>query len=43
MVTCYVGEEAPVYLLAVLAKGRRENFNAAEIAVFRQIAAVLSG
>ena len=33
----YVGLRAPVYLLALLSKGDRENFTAAEIAAFKAV------
>ena len=35
VVTAYFGADAPVYLLALLSKGERANFTAAEIAAFR--------
>ncbi len=33
----YVGDDTPVYLLAVLSKGDRENFVAAEIAQMKTV------
>jgi hypothetical protein len=35
VVTAYFGPNAPVYLVALLSKGERGNFSAAEIAGFR--------
>src|SRR4051812_20030324 len=35
VVTAYFGAAAPVYLVALLSKGERANFGAAEIAAFR--------
>jgi len=37
----YVGLRAPVYLLALLSKGDRENFSAAEIAGFKAVTAAI--
>src|SRR5436190_12677819 len=37
VVTAYFGADAPVYLLALLSKGERANFNAAEIAAFKKL------
>lgn len=37
VVTAYFGAHAPVYLLALLSKGERANFSAAEIAAFRKL------
>ena len=34
----YAGENVPVYLLAILSKGERANFSAAEVNAFRQFA-----
>jgi hypothetical protein len=36
VVTAYFGPDAPVYLVALLSKGERANFSAAEIAAFRK-------
>ncbi|MFD2183607.1 type II toxin-antitoxin system RelE/ParE family toxin [Rhodoplanes azumiensis] len=36
VVTAYFGSDAPVYLIAVLSKGERANFSAAEVAAFKQ-------
>jgi hypothetical protein len=36
VVTAYFGSAAPVYLVALLSKGERANFTAAEIAAFKQ-------
>jgi hypothetical protein len=38
VVTAYFGPHAPVYLVALLSKGERGNFTAAEIAKFRTLA-----
>jgi hypothetical protein len=35
VVTAWFGPDAPVYLLALLSKGERANFNAAEVAAFK--------
>lgn len=37
LITAYFGPEAPTYLLAVLSKGDRANFSAAEIADFKAV------
>src|SRR4051812_722013 len=37
VVTAYFGPHAPVYLVALLSKGERGNFNAAEIAAFKAL------
>lgn len=37
MVTFYFGPTEPVYLLALLSKGERGNFTAAEIAAFKKL------
>jgi putative transcriptional regulator len=37
VVTAYFGPNAPVYLVALLSKGERGNFSAAEIAGFKQL------
>lgn len=39
VLTAYVGPEAPVYLLAVLSKGDRENFTEAEVREFAKLTA----
>lgn len=39
VLTAYVGPEAPVYLLAVLNKGDRENFTDAEVREFAKVTA----
>lgn len=36
VVTAYFGPDAPVYLVALLSKGDRANFSAAEVAEFRK-------
>ena len=41
IISAYLGEDIPVYLLAALSKGERANFNASEIAAFRKITAGL--
>ena len=38
IISLYVDDQIPVYLLAVLSKGERANFSAAEISAFRQFA-----
>jgi hypothetical protein len=42
VVTAYFGPNAPVYLVALLSKGERANFSAAEIAGFRQMTASIA-
>jgi hypothetical protein len=42
VVTAYFGEDAPVYLLALLSKGERGNFSAAEIAGFKRLTSVIA-
>jgi hypothetical protein len=42
VVTAYFGPDVPVYLLALLSKGERTNFNAAEIAGFRSLTTEIS-
>lgn len=37
VVTAYFGQDAPVYLLALLSKGERGNFTASEIAEFKTL------
>ena len=37
VVTAYFGPDAPVYLLALLSKGERENFTASEIGAFKTL------
>jgi hypothetical protein len=37
VVTAYFGPSAPVYLVALLSKGERGNFTAAEIAAFKSL------
>ena len=37
IITAYFGPNAPTYLLAVLSKGDRENFTAAEVAGFKKL------
>lgn len=37
VVTAYFGPNVPVYLLALLSKGERGNFSAAEVAGFRKL------
>lgn len=42
VVTAYFGPNAPVYLLALLSKGERGNFTAAEIAAFKNLTGVIA-
>ena len=37
IVTAYFGPDAPVYLVALLSKGERANFSAAEVAGFKAL------
>lgn len=37
VMTAFVGDDVPVYMLAVLSKGDRENFTAAEIAQMKAV------
>jgi hypothetical protein len=37
VMTAYFGQDIPVYLLAILSKGERSNFSAAEIEGFRKL------
>jgi hypothetical protein len=37
VITAYFGADVPVYLLAILSKGERANFSAAEIDGFRKL------
>jgi hypothetical protein len=37
VITAYFGADVPVYLLAILSKGERANFSAAEIDGFRRL------
>jgi hypothetical protein len=37
VITAYFGPDIPVYLLAILSKGERSNFSAAEIAGFKKL------
>jgi len=39
VLTAYVGSDAPIYLLAVLSKGDRENFTDTEIRQFAKLTA----
>lgn len=41
VMVAYVGEDAPAYLLALLGKGARANFDAAEIKAMRRLTAEL--
>ena len=41
VVTAYFGSDAPVYLVALLSKGDRGNFSAAEIAGFKRMTALI--
>lgn len=41
VMVAYVGDEKPAYLLALLGKGTRANFDAAEIKAMRQLTAEL--
>lgn len=42
VMAAFVGPRAPVYLLALLSKGDRENFTAAEIGAFKAITMAIS-
>ena len=42
VLTAYFGEHAPVYALALLSKGERANFTAAEVADLKALTAELS-
>lgn len=42
VVTGYFGPDAPVYLLALLSKGERGNFTAAEIAAFKSLTSIIA-
>ena len=42
VVTAYFGPNVPVYLLALLSKGDRGNFSAAEIAGFRKLTSAIA-
>jgi hypothetical protein len=42
VVTAYFGPDAPVYLIALLSKGERANFSAAEIAGFKKLTTEIS-
>ena len=42
VVTAYFGPDVPVYLVAMLSKGERGNFNAAEIAEFKKMTAEIA-
>jgi len=42
VVTAYFGPNAPVYLLALLSKGERANFTAAEIAAFKNLTGTIA-
>jgi hypothetical protein len=39
VLTAYFGPDVPVYLVAILSKGERSNFSAAEIAAFKRMTA----
>ena len=41
-ITAYFGPNAPVYLVALLSKGERANFSAAEVAAFRKLTGSIS-
>jgi hypothetical protein len=41
LMTAYFGLEAPTYLLAILSKGDRANFSAAEIAGFKAVTSAI--
>ena len=41
VITAYFGPDAPTYLLAILSKGDRANFSAAEIAGFKALTAAI--
>jgi|SRR5579863_2307229 hypothetical protein len=41
-ITAYFGPDAPVYLLALLSKGERGNFTAAEIAAFKSLTSTIA-
>jgi hypothetical protein len=42
VVTAYFGPDVPVYLVAMLSKGERGNFSAAEIAGFKKMTAEIA-
>lgn len=42
VIAAYFGVRAPVYLLALLSKGDRDNFSDAEIAGFRRLTAAIA-
>lgn len=42
VLTAYFGRDVPVYLVALLSKGERSNFSAAEIAAFRKMTAQIA-
>ena len=42
VMVAYLGEDVPVYLLALLSKGERANFTAAEIAAFKTLTREIS-
>jgi hypothetical protein len=42
VITAYFGVDIPVYLIAILSKGERANFSAAEIAGFRKLTTEIS-
>lgn len=42
VMVAFIGEHAPVYLLALLSKGERANFSADEIAAFKALTTELS-
>ena len=42
VLTAYFGEDAPVYALALLSKGERANFTAAEVAGFKSVTAEIA-
>lgn len=41
MVSIYLDETIPVFLVAVLSKGDRENFTDAEVAEFKKVATAI--
>lgn len=42
VMAAYIGPHAPVYLLALLSKGERGNFSAAEVAAFKTLTGQIS-
>jgi RelE toxin of RelE / RelB toxin-antitoxin system len=42
VITAYFGTNVPVYLVALLSKGERSNFSAAEVAAFKKLTGEIS-